>query len=559
MTMQSAQNGLDGAARAPAKLIALSGRDKGSVYPLPERGEVFLGRAETNQVALQDSEASRRHCRIIADGDGYRLQDMGSTNGSFVDGKKVTEVSLLSGAKIHVGETTLVFVLAEEAQRAAAPVAVTAEPREQEAAPRRPPEERAAPPPARKSRKRLVLAAAAVLLAGAAAAALIYTRTGAHPFVAGTRPIAVGSSPSGAEVFLDDRYVGMTPIQLELTAGEPHALRLAKRGCRPSRTLVDSATPRQLTVKLQPEPTATLLVSASKPDTEVYLDGRFVGKTGGAQPLRIPGVKLGQHELRLQRPNYLPYYKQIDVTRAAEIREHGKLESRQELSIRNLIAQEPNSARLYTDLGHHYMVHKQLNKAMAAYKKAWELVYAGTDSSGYSRRLAQEMQKLVQGSHGVFRYGTEEEMRVTLAKLEDVFIELLPQYPSAKTRLSSLVQHYSAKGHYDDAIRLYRKLLAVQPDDINAYYRLASFHMSQHDYEAEIAVLQQGADRMPDHWAIHFRLGQAYSRRAAEDTSEKDKRQAITHLEKALRLCKSSTQKRSIQYYLTKAQGIKVN
>ena len=64
---------------------------------------------------------------------------------------------------------------------------------------------------------------------------------------------------------------------------------------------------------------------------------------------------------------------------------------------------------------------------------------------------------------------------------------------------------------------------------------------------------------MPDNWAIHFRLGQAYSRRAAEDSSEKDKRQAVAHLEKALRLCKSSTQKRSIQYYLTKAQGIKVN
>lgn len=73
-----------------------------------------LGRDIANDLVINDREISRHHLRITRGGDGHAIEDLGSTNGTFVNGKRVTGVTpLKNGDIIGLGETvTLVFELA---------------------------------------------------------------------------------------------------------------------------------------------------------------------------------------------------------------------------------------------------------------------------------------------------------------------------------------------------------------------------------------------------------------------------------------------------------------
>ncbi len=96
-----------------ATLFVMQGRDKGKRYDL--RGPDFsLGRDGTNRVQLNDSEVSRRHAEIRKDDDGYRLVDLGSSNGSFVNGEQVAEQRLKNGARVQLGRTLFLFTDADE-------------------------------------------------------------------------------------------------------------------------------------------------------------------------------------------------------------------------------------------------------------------------------------------------------------------------------------------------------------------------------------------------------------------------------------------------------------
>jgi FHA domain-containing protein len=69
-----------------------------------------LGRADDNAVKLRDSRASRHHARIVADGTGWSVEDLGSSNGTFVDGAQVRRARLDRGQTLTIGETPLKVV-----------------------------------------------------------------------------------------------------------------------------------------------------------------------------------------------------------------------------------------------------------------------------------------------------------------------------------------------------------------------------------------------------------------------------------------------------------------
>ena len=325
---------------------------------------------------------------------------------------------------------------------------------------------------------------------------------------------------------------------------------------------MDDATSAELTAELRSEPTATLLVSASKPDTRVHLDGYLVGTTAADRPLRIPGVKLGQHEVRFEKRNFLGCIERIEITERQvranrPVLVHGRLKSRQEAALRDLAAKEPLSALRHTELAHHYMVAKEADKAMRAYKTALELVYDGRDTSGYGTRLNGELQDIIKGEQSVFHHGTKGEMDDARKKLEDVFVSLLPRYPTAKTRLTQMIRYYTSAGRHDDVLRVYTKMLDARPDDLAMCYRVAQIYTARNDYDAAITILSRAANRLPQEWGIQHRLGLAYLQRARNTPSENDKRLAIRHLRSALQLCNSSMSRRTIQTYLQEAENLR--
>ncbi len=92
-----------------ASLYVIRGRDNGQHYPL--RGSsITIGRDVANQIQVHDTEVSRHHARIeVADDKTLRLTDLGSSNGTFVNSRKITSQVLRSGDRVQVGRTLMIF------------------------------------------------------------------------------------------------------------------------------------------------------------------------------------------------------------------------------------------------------------------------------------------------------------------------------------------------------------------------------------------------------------------------------------------------------------------
>ncbi len=76
-----------------------------------------IGTHESNELCLRDSRVSRFHCEVVLDGPEARVRDLGSRNGTIVDGVRAVEAFLRSGSTLKLGGVTLRFDLLEEVRR----------------------------------------------------------------------------------------------------------------------------------------------------------------------------------------------------------------------------------------------------------------------------------------------------------------------------------------------------------------------------------------------------------------------------------------------------------
>lgn len=94
-------------------LAILDGPDAGSVFRI-EKPRVTIGRSNAD-LTLNDTEASRQHAAIEVRDHEFRLADLGSTNGTICDGKKVDGVvDLTDKSEFQVGATTLMLIVTDD-------------------------------------------------------------------------------------------------------------------------------------------------------------------------------------------------------------------------------------------------------------------------------------------------------------------------------------------------------------------------------------------------------------------------------------------------------------
>ena len=94
-------------------LFVIQGYDQGKRFEIDEPS-ITLGREAANSVQLHDTEVSREHAEIRIDElEGYRLRDLGSSNGTFVNSRRVREHLLKSGDRVQVGSTLMIFTGSE--------------------------------------------------------------------------------------------------------------------------------------------------------------------------------------------------------------------------------------------------------------------------------------------------------------------------------------------------------------------------------------------------------------------------------------------------------------
>ncbi|MEQ1505055.1 MAG: FHA domain-containing protein [Myxococcota bacterium] len=96
-----------------AFLQIVSGVRRGLNVPLHGGKPLVVGR-KRGDLILDDPLVSGSHCRILVKEDGYVLQDLGSTNGTMVDGRMVREAALKPGAEITIGSSRMILYVGED-------------------------------------------------------------------------------------------------------------------------------------------------------------------------------------------------------------------------------------------------------------------------------------------------------------------------------------------------------------------------------------------------------------------------------------------------------------
>lgn len=90
-------------------LLVVQGNDRGKRFELRD-ASMALGRDPANPIQIHDSEVSRRHAEIRhAEGAPFRVVDLGSANGTFLNGQPILEAQLRTGDRLQVGQSVLVF------------------------------------------------------------------------------------------------------------------------------------------------------------------------------------------------------------------------------------------------------------------------------------------------------------------------------------------------------------------------------------------------------------------------------------------------------------------
>jgi hypothetical protein len=102
-----------GMARSPARLVVLDSTGRARDHISITSAPVNIGRLSSNDVVLSDPNVSRRHAQLRREGERWIIQDLGSTNGTLVNGRQAAEHKLDHGDRIAFGTSELIFQLEE--------------------------------------------------------------------------------------------------------------------------------------------------------------------------------------------------------------------------------------------------------------------------------------------------------------------------------------------------------------------------------------------------------------------------------------------------------------
>lgn len=94
------------------KVVITEGPGTGTEYRIEKAA--ILGRLESNAVPIKDGKASREHAKIFQQGQDYAIVDLNSSNGTYVNGQRITRRVLKAGDEIAIGTVKLRYELLEE-------------------------------------------------------------------------------------------------------------------------------------------------------------------------------------------------------------------------------------------------------------------------------------------------------------------------------------------------------------------------------------------------------------------------------------------------------------
>ncbi|HET7174100.1 MAG TPA: FHA domain-containing protein [Nocardioidaceae bacterium] len=95
---------------SPTKLVITDGANKGASAPL-EDGPILLGRGADATIRLDDDYVSTRHARFVPHGDDWYVEDLGSTNGTYIGSQRITSPMVVAiGVQVRLGKSVAELV-----------------------------------------------------------------------------------------------------------------------------------------------------------------------------------------------------------------------------------------------------------------------------------------------------------------------------------------------------------------------------------------------------------------------------------------------------------------
>jgi pSer/pThr/pTyr-binding forkhead associated (FHA) protein len=92
----------------PHLVVLAADRNLGSKYYLVD--DVHIGRAGNSHIVIDDTYASQQHARVFDSNGAFYVEDLGSTNGTYVNGRKISyPLELRQGDRIKIGKTVFEF------------------------------------------------------------------------------------------------------------------------------------------------------------------------------------------------------------------------------------------------------------------------------------------------------------------------------------------------------------------------------------------------------------------------------------------------------------------
>jgi HEAT repeat protein len=203
--------------------------------------------------------------------------------------------------------------------------------------------------------------------------------------------LVITSQPAKATVFVDDKYAGVTPLTVAKLSPGHHFIKLTKRDHLPWTKLVELLYPQErIRAKLALKPKGSLIVTSEPSEADVYIDGEYEGKT----PLTKTDLDANPYSVRIEKEHFQPWETEVEVAAGREVKAHGTLESKVEGWYLARLKRNPNDVAGHTELAHYYLVRGQLKPCVQAIAKAVEVTGNGKDTSGYTSRLIQEIDKM---------------------------------------------------------------------------------------------------------------------------------------------------------------------
>jgi len=92
---------------SPTQVVVTQGSNSGATASLAE-APILIGRGNDAQIRLDDDYVSTRHARIAASGDQWFVEDLGSTNGTYIGTVRITQPTTVTlGTQVRIGKTIL--------------------------------------------------------------------------------------------------------------------------------------------------------------------------------------------------------------------------------------------------------------------------------------------------------------------------------------------------------------------------------------------------------------------------------------------------------------------